>query len=48
MQVIPGEKVWDNAWSSLGIISSSYVANVAAVNAEQATIFERNLGTTLV
>jgi len=39
---------WDNVWTSMGLISSTYLANSATVNAEQATIFERNLGTTLV
>ena len=38
---------WDNTWCSLGMISSSYLSNVAALSAEQATIFEHNLGSSL-
>jgi hypothetical protein len=39
---------WDHTWSTLGMVSSSYLSNVAALSAEQATIFEHNLGVSLV
>ena len=39
---------WDKAWSSMGLISSTYLTSVAALSAKHETIFEHNLGTPLV